>query len=44
MHIIGTAIYIVAGGGGDLLFWSIEVNGRTVRTFRIVGYIVGVCC
>ena len=23
---------------------SIEVNGGTVRTFRIVCYIVGVCC
>ena len=23
---------------------SIEVNGRTVGTFRIVRYIVGVCC
>ena len=23
---------------------SIEVNERTVRTFRIVHYIVGVCC
>ena len=23
---------------------SIEVNGRTVGTFKIVSYIVGVCC
>jgi len=25
-----------------MLFRDIEVNGRTVETFRIVGYIIGV--
>ena len=37
-------LYGVAGCPLFRGYLSIEVNGRTVGTFRIVHYIVGVCC
>ena len=37
-------LYAVAGCPLFRGCLSIEVNGRTVGTFRIVGYIVGVRC